>query len=224
MANDSLKTTLEDLKDLNFLLTRFNPRSLNHDDLDILVRQSDFVKSIIILERLGYKQFSHDYALGGRIEGMQVNLTKPGRIKIDLHQDFTWRRKQYLGLYKLWENSKKNRLDPVWDAFLVMINVIFEKTYFMPDEFEIFSLQWQKVRSSPEFFQQIAKYGWSNTFFRFEKWMDGISPNVKFPLFLPVKLIFYSYREKFDFVSFVYYVFFRARFFLTGNLPYDVIL
>ena len=125
MANNTLKITLEDLKNFNFVLTRFNSKFVKHDDLDVLVHSEDFEKFISTLEKYSYNRSSHDQALGGRITGMQVNLTKPGRIKIDLHQDFTWRRKQYIDIKKIWENSKLNRVDPVWDAFLIMINVIF---------------------------------------------------------------------------------------------------
>ena len=79
-----MRQTLQDLRGINYLLTRYNPNTGASDDLDILVRSKDFEGSIYSLERLGYKQSSHDQALGGRIAGIQVNLNRPGRIKIDL--------------------------------------------------------------------------------------------------------------------------------------------
>ena len=220
MANDTLKATLKDLRGFNFVLTRFNAKAEKHDDLDILVHSDDFNKVILSLEKLGYLRSSHDQALGGRLKGMQVNLTKSGRIKIDLHQDFTWRRQHYLNLDVLWENSRANRLDPIWDAFLVMINVIFEKTYFTKNEFEIFSPRWQTIRNSPELVQQTIQYGWNNTFINFKSWMENQQRELKFPLFLPARLVLCSYLEKFDLISFLYYLFFRTRYQLTRKLPY----
>ncbi|KKP80021.1 MAG: hypothetical protein UR81_C0036G0007 [Candidatus Levybacteria bacterium GW2011_GWB1_35_5] len=220
MANNTLKITLEDLKNFNFVLTRFNSKFVKHDDLDVLVHSEDFEKFISTLEKYSYHRSSHDQALGGRITGMQVNLTKPGRIKIDLHQDFTWRRKQYIDIKKIWENSKLNRVDPVWDAFLIMINVIFEKTYFISDDFEVFFSQWQKIKNSPELVQQTVQYGWNNTFINFKSWMENQQQELKFPLFLPAKLVLYSYLEKFDLISFLYYLFFRTRYLFIRKLPY----
>ncbi len=216
-----IQQTLFDLRGINFLLTRLNPRVGNPDDLDILIHPSDFKKGIGLLKKRGYKGSSHDHALGGRIPGMQVNLTKPKRIKIDLHQDFTWRKKRYLDVEKIWLHSTKNRIDPTWDAFLVMVNVIFEKTYFMPDDFEIFISQWREIRNSQELVQQTIQYSWNNTFINFKSWMKNHQQKLKFPLFLPVKLVLSSYREKFDFVSLAYYFFFRIRYLVNNNLPYD---
>ncbi len=223
MANNTLKATLEDLKNLNFLLTRFNPKSVKHDDLDILIHSKDFKKSIFTLEHLGYKQSSHDHALGGRIAGMQVNLIKPGRIKIDLHQDFTWRRNHYLDLDKLWKISHNKSPNPTWDGFLTMINIIFEKTYFMSDEYEMFQTQWQQIKNSEEFRQQADKYGWNKTFQAFRSWTDNQLSDKEFPLFLPIRLVLLSYLEKFDFISLIYYLFFRIRFVINRRLPYEII-
>ena len=215
-----VQQTLQDLKGIDFLLTRFNPETKTPDDLDILVNPHNFEKCIETLISRNYRASSHDHALGGRIAGMQANLVKPGRIKIDLHQDFTWRRTQYVDLNKLWENSQKNRLDSTWDAFLIMINVIFEKTYFMPDEFELLISQWQKINKSPEFSQQAIKYGWNNTFINFKNWMEKYQQKTKFPLFLPIRLVLSSYLDKFDFVSLAYYLFFRIRYEVNNKLPY----
>ncbi len=216
-----MRQTLQDLRGINYLLTRYNPNTGAPDDLDILVRSKDFEGSIYSLERLGYKQSSHDQALGGRIAGIQVNLNRPGRIKIDLHQDFTWRKEKYLDVKKIWLNSTKNCVDATWDAFLVMINVIFEKTYFTQDDFEMFFPQWRKIKNSQELIQQTVQYNWNNTFINFIKWMKNQQPKPKFPLFLPVKLILYSYLEKFDFVSLAYYLFFRVRYLVNKTLPYE---
>ncbi len=205
---------------INYILTRVCYKTETPDDLDILVHPEDFERFILKHQKIGYKRLSHDHALGGRIAGMQVNLVKPGKIKIDLHQDFTWRRTQYVDLNKLWENSQKNRLDSTWDAFLIMINVIFEKTYFMPDEFELLISQWQKINKSPEFSQQAIKYGWNNTFINFKNWMEKYQQKTKFPLFLPIRLVLSSYLDKFDFVSLAYYLFFRIRYEVNNKLPY----
>ena len=165
-----VQQTLQDLKGIDFLLTRFNPETKTPDDLDILVNPHNFEKCIETLISRNYRASSHDHALGGRIAGMQANLVKPGRIKIDLHQDFTWRQKQYVDIKKIWENSKLNRVDLTWDAFLIMINVIFEKTYFVQEDFEVFS-QWEKLRTLQSMYNRrfnmvgtirllISKVGW----------------------------------------------------------------
>lgn len=213
--------TLIDLKEMNYLLTRFSPASLSPDDFDILIHPKDFKECIQLLKTKGYQSFSHDFALGGRIPGMQINLVKANRIKIDLHKDFTWRKTRYLDVEKIWQNSIQNRVDPTWDAFLIMVNVIFEKTYFVPDDFDMFFSQWQKIKNSPELLQQTFRYSWNNTFTSFKKWIDNQTKKPNFPLFLPMKLVLSSYFDKFDFVSLVYYFFFRFRYFINNNLPYE---
>lgn len=216
-----VQQTLQDLKGIDFLLTRFNPETKTPDDLDILVNPHNFEKCIETLISRNYRASSHDHALGGRIAGMQANLVKPGRIKIDLHQDFTWRQKQYVDIKKIWENSKLNRVDLTWDAFLIMINVIFEKTYFVQEDFEVFFPQWEKIKNSPEYVQQTIQYGWNNTFVNFKSWMEGQQQKSKSLLFLPVRLVLSSYLEKFDFVSLGYYLFFRIRYVVNNSLPYE---
>ena len=216
-----VQQTLFDLRETNYLLTRFNPGVAEPDDLDVLIRPNDFKKSIELLKTKGYQCSSHDQALGGRIAGMQINLTKPKRIKIDLHQDFTWRKKRYMNIEKIWLNSRQNRIDSTWDAFLIMVNVIFEKTYFMPTDFELFINHWGDIKKSQEFTEQTIQYNWNATFINFVKWIENQQLKPKFPLFLPVKLILYSYQEKSDFVSLAYYVFFRIRYLVNQTLPYE---
>lgn len=217
-----VRQTLADLQNIKFLVTRFNSAVDNPDDLDILVRESDFQKCIDLLKARGYKSSSHDHALGGRIPGMQVNLTKLKRIKIDLHQDFTWRKRRYIDIEKVWLHSTKNRVDPTWDAFLVMVNVIFEKTYFLQDDFEVFFCQWREIKNSQELVQQTIRYNWNNTFIYFINWIEKHHQKPKFPLFLPMRLVLSSYLDKFDFVSLLYYIFFRIRYMVNINLPYDL--
>ena len=216
-----VQQTLFDLREINYLLTRFNPGVTKPDDFDILIHPKDFKKSIELLKTKGYQCSSHDQALGGRIAGMQINLTKTERIKIDLHQDFTWRKKRYLDVEKIWLNSTQNRVASTWDAFIIMVNVIFEKTYFMSRDFELFILQWREINKSQEFMQQAIQYKWDATFTNFIKWMENQQPKPKFPLFLPIHLVLNSYLEKFDLVSLAYYLFFRIRYLVNRTLPYE---
>lgn len=216
-----VQQTLFDLRETNYLLTRFNLGIAKPDDLDILIHTRDFKKSIELLKTKGYQSFSHDQALGGRISGMQINLTKSDRIKVDLHQNFTWRKKKYLNIEKIWLNSTQNRVDPTWDAFLIMVNVIFEKTYFMSSDYELFIPQWREIKKSQEFIQQTIQYNWNATFVNFIKWMENQQQKHKFPLFLPVMLVLNSYLEKFDLVSLAYYIFFRIRYLVNKTLPYE---
>lgn len=213
-----------------FVLTRFNRKDKGDpDDLDILVKPVDFRKAVETLVKYGHKALSHDQVLGGRIAGMQVNLVKPGRIKIDLHQDFTWRKSRYFDLGLIWNSAKNikvgNAIIPVpridIDAFLVMINVIFEKTYLTQEEVDIFWHYKEKVFTNPVFYQQAVKYEWASTFLRFQEWARNQDRPRKFPLFLPLFFVLGSYLEKFDLTSLLYYCFFRVRFLLNGKLPYD---
>ena len=105
-------------------------------------------------------------------------------------------------------------------CFLIMINVIFEKTYFVQEDFEVFS-QWEKIKNSPEYVQQTIQYGWNNTFVNFKSWMEGQQQKSKSLLFLPVRLVLSSYLEKFDFMSLGYYLFFRIRYVVNNSLPYE---
>lgn len=219
----SVVQTISDLKGVQFVLTRFNPKVLLPDDLDILVRSEDFEKCILILNNLGYQSSSHDKALGGRVPGMQVNLVKSQRIKIDLHKNFTWRKKYYLNIEKIWASSIDNHVDPIWDAFLVVINILFEKTYIMPSEFDLLSSKWSDIVSSLEFTEQATKYGWAKSFALFKEWMSQHLSNRRFPLFLPIKLVLVSFIEKPDLVSFAYYCFFRIRYSINAQLPYETI-
>lgn len=228
--------TLHDLSEtfltekIDFILTRFNfSQKEDPDDLDILVKLASFQRAISALEKRGYEVHSHDNVLGGRIPGMQVNLIKKGRVKIDLHRDFTWRKFRYLDLDIVWndarhvEVSNTSVLIPLAeiDAFLIMINVIFEKTYLTKEEVDIFWYQREKISKIPMFYQQAVKYGWGGTFLKFQGWVGGQNEPRNFPLFLPFFLVLYSYLEKFSLVSFLYYCFFRVRFLLNSKLPYD---
>ena len=218
--NKIISSTLDDLKDFPYLLTRFNKQVDIPDDLDILVYPEDFDSVVAKLVNNGYKSTSHDHALGGRIPGAQINLTKQGRIKIDLHKDFTWRCKKYIDLQTIWKNSQKNHVNPVWDAFLVMINVIFEKTYFTDDDLDIFWPHKNTIFSNQEFIQTAKKYAWEVTFHGFKSWIDKLPETRSRLLFLPFKLVIFSYTEKFNFVSLLYYLFFKTRYVLNNKLPY----
>ena len=188
-----VQQTLQDLKGIDFLLTRFNPETKTPDDLDILVNPHNFEKCIETLISRNYRASSHDHALGGRIAGMQANLVKPGRIKIDLHQDFTWRQKQYVDIKKIWENSKLNRVDLTWDAFLIMINVILKRPILYKKILKCFS-QWEKLRTLQSMYNRrfnmvgtirllISKVGWK------------VNNKIQILLFLPVRLVLSSYLE-----------------------------
>lgn len=219
---------------VKFVLTRFWRNSTKMpDDLDILVSKQDFPVAISLLENLGYQSFSHDQALGGRIKGMQKNLVKHGRIKIDLHQDFTWKKSRYLDLNLIWKNLENQKVDQIdclmpkieIDIFIILINIIFEKTYITKEDFRYIAKFLAKVFQDQSFESQAKKYGWFNTFKLFRKWFP--KSKKKFPLFLPVYLVIFSYIEKMihekkvDLVSLLYYFFFRSRFQINGVLPYE---
>ncbi len=213
-----LDKTLSDLNrtaktnQFKFLVTRFNKNSPEVSDLDILVKEDGFTNVVNSLQREGYESFSHDMALGGRIPGAQINLVKEGRIKIDLHKDFTWRAKRYLDLDLVWNKT------PLIDELLVFISILFEKTYIDQDDYDYIWQKKDKVFANEQFLDQAKKYGWDRTFMNFKNWQPT---DTKLPLFLPFSLVHVSFLEKFHLISFMYYVFFRIRYLLTKTLPYD---
>lgn len=214
----NLQNTIKDLnlvktkKNIKYLITRFDRSVKNHSDLDILVTNNHFKKMVNGLVDIGYSKQSHDQALGGRIKGAQINLTKKDRIKIDLHKDFTWRSKKYIDLNILWQK------DELVDQFLVFINVIFEKTYFDNHDFKYVWKYKNKIFENKNFFEQSKKYKWNKTFLLIKNWKPQ---NFTLPLFIPVYIVLKSYVEKFNLISLLYYIFFRLRYFLKKQLPYD---
>lgn len=213
-----LKNTLVELKKIsklhnfNFMITRFDKRSKHVSDLDVLVKKTDFKKVVEGFVKNGYKTQSHDHALGGRFPGYQINLIKEERTKIDLHKDFTWRAKRYLDLDTVWSKTK------LVDEFLVFISIIFEKTYIDLEDYKYIWSQKNLIFNKLDFKRQSEKYGWRKTFNMFKEWEPK---SLKTPIFLPVYLVAVSYLEKFNFKSFLYYLFFRSRYFFTKQLPYD---
>lgn len=225
--------TIKELKsilagyDIEFVLTRFNDEVFEDPpDLDILVKKTDFRKFVKTLEDAGYKSSSHDRALGGRVKGAQINFFKANRIKIDLHHDFTWRVSQYFDLELIWDNLHKGKVNIVSvsvpnkeiDSFIVIVNLLFEKTYITKKE-------WQYIKKNYKrdiFKEQAEKYGWSRSYQLFNKWWsDKNDEKHDFPVFLPTGLIIYSFLEKFNLISFLYYFFFRIRYIVNKKLPYD---
>lgn len=221
---------------IRFILTRFNgSEKTEPDDLDILVPNIFFKKVIKVCKEQGYKTSSHDNALGGRIKGMQINLMKPLRIKIDLHQDFTWRKTRYFDLDLIWNNLEMTKINGInipapeatIDAFIVMVNLIFEKTYINKEDFDYFNRSKDKIFNNINFDDQAKKYYWYKTFSKFKSWFNNIENQPNFPIFLPAKLVFYSYLEKLwgerkiDVISLLYYIFFRIRYRITEVLPYE---
>lgn len=196
-----------------FVVTRFVSDPMP-DDLDILVKKEDFNNLVGALESTGYQSSSHDYALGGRTKGAQINLVKKDRIKIDLHKDFTWRNSHYFDLDLLWKNLDTTSISGIRclapkkgiDNFLILINTIFEKSYFVEKNI--------KFEYDPVFFEQAKKYGWENTYLKFFE----LKPLTHF---LPVWFEIYSYLEKWHIVSFAYYFFFRIRYLINKRLPYN---
>lgn len=224
---------------IDFVLTRFMPHldTQSVDDLDILVHKNTFNDMVKLLQSVGYTSSSHDGALGGRIKGYQVNLQKPQRIKIDLHKDFTWRKAYYFDIDLVWSNllvKKLGRLNyyvptPEVDVFIIIINLIFEKTYLSKNDLNYIYQYLEKLINSKQVSSQIDKYGWKSTFSMFCKWVISIKDLSEYPVFIPSSIIFYSYLEKFvhdhkfDVISFLYFVFFRTRYLVNNRLPYEQI-
>ncbi|MAF36423.1 hypothetical protein CL622_04895 [archaeon] len=235
--NNTLQLTLLDLNKVFsilkqlYVLTRYNSEKKSLPmDLDVLASVKYFKDAQNLLETKGYKAYSHDTSLGGRIKCSQVNLVKDGRIKIDLHQDFTWRKTRYLDLGLIWSNLEEQTLAGVkiktpkseLDTFIIIINIIFEKTYLTKDDFNYIKTYVSNVLSDPIFEKESEKYGWRNTLKKFRTWWEAKGKSsTSFPKFLPLSLILYSYLEKFDVVALAYYFFFRIRYSFNKTLPYE---
>src|SRR3989344_8451859 len=128
------------------VLTRYAPHSKTApNDLDVLTKKSAFRQIVNFFTDIGYHTKSHDNALGGRIKGAQLNIIKQDRIKIDLHKDFTWRKKRYFDLKLVWSNLVKKEIvgnqiltpKTELDAFIVLVNVIFEKSYIVQQDYKV---------------------------------------------------------------------------------------
>ena len=221
---EKTKATFADLERLlgksgiEYIVTRYW-EGAPPDDLDILVKKHDFMKARELLVEGGYTEFSHDHALGGRIKGAQVNLVKKGRVKIDLHNCFSWRAHEYLDNSFVWKSAKRMPTKEV-DAFLIMINVLFEKTYFTEEEKALFWNLRKKMLDS-KFEKQAKKYNWLKSYKLFTKWVLELDTIKPLPRFVPFYIVLVSYFEKFHFVSFLYYFYFRLRYVFTRVLPYD---
>lgn len=237
MTTNVIENTFKDLdkawtrNNIDWLLTRNLSDDYNADDIDILVKENDFIQAINELNRIGYISSSHDEALGGRMKGYQMNLVKKNRVKIDLHKDFTWRKSKYIDLDFIWNLTQKDEIYGVnflrpnkqIDAFLILINILFEKTYLHQSDKEV--LKYIKVLRNTKFIEQSQKYGWDNSARSLSNWLNTEHIN-SYPKFLPFTLIIYTYFEKLifekriDLISLLYYLFFRFRFTLKGRLPY----
>lgn len=235
---EAFHKTLEELdgcltkNNIEWLLTRLLSDEKKISDLDILVRKTDFQTAIKVLEKAGYKKFSHDHALGGRKKGYQINLVKKDRIKIDLHKDFTWRKSKYIDTSLVWRSKQQSKAGKVVfhkpsykvDAFLVYINILFEKTYISNKDEKIF--EYREVLCNEKFNAQARKYNWGKSLTYLRNWLEK-KEKFRSPEFLPFWLICFSYWEKLkreksiDIVSFLYYLFFRVRYCVNSRLPYE---
>ncbi len=231
--------TLNDLNSVSraskvlFVITRyFNYK--NPDDLDILVKKEDYSKFILSLKTLGYETSSHDNALGGRMKGSQINLVKKSRIKIDLHKDFTWRASKYFDLDIIWNNLNQVKIgsnkyyvpSEVNNAFILLVNVLFEKTYLNKSDFTYLKSNFHNIVLSDLLIKQSQKYNWPLSYGLFCNWFKNQKKQNRV-IFVPVFIILLSYIEKlfrgldFNIISFMYYVYFRTRYLIKGTLPYE---
>ena len=236
-----LKITVRDLElcknksRVNYIITRLESFQ-KVDDIDVLVKSYEYEKFISVLRSIGYKKYSHDRSLGGRIKGLQKNLVKKGRVKIDLHRDFSWRRDRHLDSNLIWSNIDRKKIfgyvinvpSEEYDAFLVLINVIFEKTYLTQGELNKIWPNLDKIGHSTILYEQARIYGWNFTLEKFLEWAGTKKTSVKvFPVFIPITLVILSYLEKivkkrtFHPISILYYFYFRSRYFINKRLPYD---
>lgn len=233
----NLQLTLLELKKtkIPFLVTRFIDTA-SVDDLDVLVSKKNYSAMIRKLEKLGYAQSSHDHAFGGRKKNYQRNLIKKGRIKVDLHKDFTWRKSKYLNSRLLWKTKKLKEIGSLKvyvpeesiDKFLILINVIFEKTYFLRTDYDHIHVLTKILFADDRFYAQAKKYGWDKTWRKFITWYTTTELDKNnFPVFLPIWIVLYSYVEKFaferkiDLTSLAYYLFFYTRYKVNKKLPYS---
>lgn len=219
-------------------------------DVDVFVEGKKFKEVINKFGAKGFTIESHDSSLGGRLPSMQVNIKKEGLLTIDLHQDFTWQKRQFLDQALVMKKSKKREIagrnvltpSPEIELLLCMADMSHERF-----NITLLDIIWLKGLSSEikdwEFvFGQAKKYKWLNILkmisaivnqlsldiFQVEI-IPGITPkkgNYKLPYFLSLVMCWKIYLNtflsyrRFPFISFLYMHYNQLKYLLKGAMPY----
>lgn len=216
-------------------------------DVDLFVSSSAFSETIKLFQKAGCQIESHDFSLGGRIAGAQVNVRKENLLTIDLHRDFTWQKRKFLDTNLLFNNTRSKKTNGI------IVNIPSAEVEFLlcladigHERFNItlLDLIWleglsKEISNWQYFFDQPKKYGWNKVFLAICRIINGLSievygkqiiPEVGFnqkakqlPYFLPIDICWLSYLENIvnnhmlPITSFAYMHYCRLRYYLSSN-------
>ena len=152
-------------------------------DVDLFVGSNNFNKVVNKFKSKGFRIESHDNSLGGRLPGMQVNIRKDDLLTIDLHQDFTWQKRQFLEPKSVMRNPKERKIagisvltpSPEVELLLCIADIAHERF-----SITLLDLIWLKglskeIRDWNFVFNQAKKYKWLNVFKKVSSIFNQIS-------------------------------------------------
>lgn len=190
-------------------------------DVDVFIPNKDFERAIILFKENGCKVESHDNSLGGRIPRAQVNVRKQDLLTIDLHQDFTWQKRQFLNPNIMFQDAQIKEINGISvkipssevELLLCMADITHERfNITLLDLIWLHGLSGQ-IKHWDLIFKQVRQYGWFNTFYYTGKIINAMTHsiynkevipeigksdgNYSLPYLLPVWICWLSYLENF---------------------------
>src|SRR3989344_1779776 len=219
-------------------------------DVDLFVGNQHFNRVVDKFEARGFSIESHDNSLGGRLPGMQVNIKKAGLLTIDLHQDFTWQKRQFLEPKSVMRNPKERKIagisvltpSPEVELLLCIADIAHERF-----SITLLDLIWLKglskeIRDWNFVFNQAKKYKWLNVFKKVSSIVNqialdiygqtivgNVSPKKGFyqlPYFLSLPTCWMIYintllgYSHFPVVSFLYMHYNQFKYLIKNQMPY----
>lgn len=219
-------------------------------DVDVFVPKEKFVDAMHKFKVAGFSVESHDSSYGGRLPGQQVNIRKAEYLTIDLHQDFTWQKRQYLDMGLMFGKSRNKNIAGVGcnipsaeiEFLLCMADITHERF-----NITLLDLIWieglsSEIKNWNLVFDQIKKYKWWGSFVTTAEVINRLGndiyfkqliPNIankegvySFPVFISLFSVFQTYLETFAYTrrfpvtSFLYMIFSRLRYFFFRKMPY----
>lgn len=247
---DTLKVIKNILKENEYIVTRtFKYIEYVTFDIDLFVDKVNYVHVIKKFKSNGFNIESHDASLGGRLPGMQVNIKKQGLLTIDLHQDFTWQKRQFLDPKLVMKNPVKKNIAgqivlvprPEIELLLCIADIAHERF-----NITLLDLIWLEgltkgITDWDLIFDQAKKYKWLVVFEDISSIINQISLDIygktiisntfskegkyRLPYFLNLPTCWSIYLNtfrhyQFPVISFLYMHYNQLRFFLTNKMPY----
>lgn len=219
-------------------------------DVDLFVDGNSFQEVVKKFKTRGFNIESHDASLGGRLPGMQVNIKKQGLLTIDLHQDFTWQKRQFLDPKLVMKDSVKRDIAgkivlaprPEIELLLCIADIAHERF-----NITLLDLIWleglsKEIKDWDFVLGQTREYKWENIFKKVSSIINQMSldiyghtiiyniqpkkGNYKLPYFLDLFTCWGIYQNtmfgyfRFPFTSFLYMHYNQLRYYITNQMPY----